>query len=140
MGHHSEIRVRYKETDQMGVVHHGNYLTWFEVGRTDMLRHFGPGYRAVEESGLLLPVTDVSLSYHKPALYDDLITIDTKLISYTGIRMTFHYTVKREEDVLVTGVTKHCWTTKSLKPVRLKHVSLELHQLMTDVLEENSDD
>lgn len=130
MKYSTEIRVRYKETDQMGVVHHGNYLTWFEVGRTEMLRQLGNGYRAVEEQGLLLPVTDASLSYHKPAFYEDLVTIETELHDYTGIRLVFHYRVVCHDDLLATGETKHCWTNKELKPVRLKKHSLELHELM----------
>lgn len=135
----TEIRVRYQETDQMGVVHHGNYLTWFEVGRTEMLRQFGGGYRAVEEQGLLLPVTSVTVNYHKPALYDDLVSIQTELLEYTGIRLVFGYRVTRDQDVLVTGQTQHCLTNKELKPLRLKKHSIELHHQLLQLLGHEDD-
>lgn len=132
----TEFRVRYKETDQMGVVHHGNYLTWFEVGRTEMIRHFWGGYRAIEEQGFMLPVTKATLNYHKPALYDDLIRIQTQIVDYTGVRLVFGYKVMRDHEVLVTGETHHCWTNKALKPLSLKKHSLELHQLLVQLMEQ----
>ena len=77
--HQSQLRVRYEETDQMGVVYHANYLTWFEIGRTELIRALGYPYRKIEEKGLLLPVTEADLKFRKPAHYDDLIGIYTRV-------------------------------------------------------------
>ncbi len=71
----TEIRVRYAETDQMGVVHHANYLVWFEIGRTNHMRHLGVSYRQLEERGVRLPVVEAVLRYRAPARYDDLVRI-----------------------------------------------------------------
>ena len=73
-----KFRVRYGETDQMGVVYHGNYAQYFEMGRTDWLREMGFSYRLMEESGIILPVVSISINYKKSARYDDLITVKTK--------------------------------------------------------------
>ncbi|MDQ0337855.1 acyl-CoA thioester hydrolase [Caldalkalibacillus uzonensis] len=128
------LRVRYQETDQMGVVHHANYIKWFEIGRTELLRQLGTDYRRVEEQGLLLPVIEVTCQYKKPALYDDEIHIITTVSDYTGVKLTFAYEVYRGEELLVTGTTAHCWTTPQLKPVNLKKAWPELHQLIASCI------
>ncbi|EGL82115.1 4-hydroxybenzoyl-CoA thioesterase [Caldalkalibacillus thermarum TA2.A1] len=127
----ASLRVRYQETDQMGVVHHANYIKWFEVGRTELLRELGTDYRTVEEQGLLLPVIEVTCQYKKPALYDDEILILSRVSKYTGVKLTFAYEVYRGDELLVTGTTTHCWTTPQFKPVNLKKAWPELHQLIT---------
>src|SRR5690606_715552 len=77
--HEIEIRVRYQETDAMGVLHHANYFTYFEMGRTELLRAQGYDYRSLEENGLLMVVVAISCRYRRPARYDDLLTLRTKL-------------------------------------------------------------
>lgn len=124
------VRVRYQETDQMGVVYHGNYLNWFEVGRTELLRDLGESYLTVEIKGLMLPVMEVVISYQKPAKYDDLLQIRTRIIHYSGVKLTFSYEIWREEERLVTGESAHCWTNHDLKPVNLKRKWVELHDLI----------
>lgn len=131
--HSTPIRVRYVETDQMGIVHHSIYLHWFEVGRTEWLRAAGFSYRKVEEQGLLLPVLETKLTYTKPAFYEDVVQVKTRLDEYNGIRVTFAYTVVRGEERLVTGVTRHCFTNQALHPVRPKKVWPEFHRILTEV-------
>ena len=77
--HLHPLRVRYQETDQMGVVYYANYLTWFEIGRTEFVRHFGTTYREIEAKGLLLPVVDAECSYLSPARYDDRVAVCTTI-------------------------------------------------------------
>ena len=104
----SVIRVRYAETDQMGVAYHGNYFAWFEVGRTDLLRSKGVTYKDLEAEGLHLPVIEAEARFVRPALYDDVLEIRTEVAGLSGARVTFAYEVRRAgESVLATGKTMH---------------------------------
>ncbi len=118
----SEIRVRYQETDQMGVVYHGNYFTWFEVGRTDFLRKIGYTYKGMEKKNVMLPVIEVQCNYKEPAKYDDEIIIKTKIKNIKGIRITFEYSLIRKSDkcLIATGITIHAFVDNNLKPLNFK--------------------
>jgi acyl-CoA thioester hydrolase len=131
--HITPLRVRFGETDQMGVVYHTHYLNWFEIGRTEMLRSKGRTYREIEEEGLRLPVLKAACQFHKPALYDDEIEIHTLLETYTGVKMNFSYEIFRGEEWLASGHTSHCWTNADFKPVHLRKVAPELHQLFENI-------
>ncbi|NGQ94846.1 acyl-CoA thioesterase [Brevibacillus sp. SYP-B805] len=135
----TEIRVRYSETDQMGVVYHANYLHWFEVGRTDFLRGAGFSYRELEEQGLLLPVTDASLSYKQPARYDDVVVVRTCISRLTPLRLAFGYEITRPGDgqLLVTGETMHVFTNAAFKPVRLSRQLPELYAWLEEAYHAN---
>ena len=98
--HQIEIRVRYNETDSMGFVHHANYFTYFELGRTELLRASGGNYRRMEESGLLVVVVRASCKYQRPAKYDDLLTIKTKITRITAAKIEHEYQVFRGEEQL----------------------------------------
>lgn len=113
----TEIRVRYAETDQMGIVHHANYLVWFEVGRSDLCRQKGFSYREMEEENSLLVVAEARLRYKSPAFYDDLITIHTQVAEVRSRSIRFIYKVYRaaDETVLVEGETTHLVTDKQKK-------------------------
>ncbi len=100
--HIEKIRVRYSETDQMGVVYHGNYLPYFEIGRVEWLRNKGISYKALEESHVMLPIASLTLNYKKPARYDDLLTVKTKFKSYSGVKIEFECEILNEEDELLT--------------------------------------
>lgn len=91
----SEIRVRYGETDQMGVAYHAHYLVWCEVARTDFIRTLGFTYAAMERQGILLAVAEASLRYHASAKYDDLVRVETRLEGVQSRSMTFHYDLRR---------------------------------------------
>lgn len=93
-----QLRVRYAETDQMGVVYHANYLAWCEVGRTELMRQLGFPYAELEKTGTLLVVAEASLRYHAPARYDDLVWVDTAVESVRSRAVTFEYRIAREEN------------------------------------------
>lgn len=127
------LRVRYQETDQMGVVHHANYINWFEMGRTEWLREKGFDYVNVEKKGLLLPVIQVHCDYIKPAHYDDEVTIIATLGSYSGVRLSFQYNIYRNKDHLLKGHSMHCWTDTFFRPVSLKKKWPDLHQVLLNI-------
>ncbi|MEC0128840.1 acyl-CoA thioesterase [Paenibacillus pabuli] len=151
----ARLRVRYQESDQMGVVYHANYLNWFEIGRTEMIRQMGYTYRKMEEQGLLLPVTGLDVKYHKPARYDDEIIIFTRIAAFSGLRLNYEYDIRRmtadldgqlgigervwssEESLpgerLVTGSTQHVWVNGDWKPVRLDKTASELYSALEKV-------
>lgn len=115
------VRVRYAETDQMGIAWHGEYLAWFEVGRTDLLRGCGCTYRELEAQGLRLPVIEVRARYLRPALYDDVLEIHTRLTDLGRARVSFDYEVRREgtEGPLATGSTSHAAIDLRGRPRRI---------------------
>jgi acyl-CoA thioester hydrolase len=92
----SRFRVRYAETDQMGVVYHANYLVWCEVGRTDYIRRFGTTYAKLETQGIRLAVTEAALRYHAGATYDDPIVVETRLVSVRSRSIVFSYEIRHE--------------------------------------------
>lgn len=131
------IRVRYGETDQMGVVYHGNYYTWFEVGRSEFFNSLGYTYKKLEEEGVILPVIRSSCEYIKPARYYDEIIIRTKISLLKGVRVSFDYEVIRKEDnvLLAKGKTEHAFVDKSLKPVKIKKVNKKVWELLKNCMD-----
>jgi acyl-CoA thioester hydrolase len=108
--HDTKIRVRYAETDQMGVVYHSNYLIWFEVGRVEIMRSLGFDYRRMEiEDDCYLVVADAHCRFHHPARYDELITVRTRILEAKNRVLKFGYEILREKDeqLLATGETTH---------------------------------
>lgn len=95
-------RVRYAETDQMGVVYHGNYAVFFEMGRVEWLRNMGVSYKSMEENGIMLPVVSLTMNYKKPARYDDLLTVKTIFKSQTSVKIEFDYEIYNEKGELLT--------------------------------------
>ncbi|MEZ4802896.1 MAG: thioesterase family protein [Gelidibacter sp.] len=101
-----ELRVRYGETDQMGVVYHGNYAQYFEVGRVEWLRKFGVSYKQMEDNGIMLPVISLNINYKKSARYDDLIKVKTQLVKIPSATIEFDYEIVDEKNqLLATGNT-----------------------------------
>ena len=119
--HTVTARVRDGETDQMGVVYHANYLSFFEVARTELIRLRGVAYSALEEGGLRLMVTEAAMQYHSPGRYDDVLAITTRLAESGPARVRFDYEVRREgeEEVLVTGHTVLASIGEDGRPCRL---------------------
>jgi acyl-CoA thioester hydrolase len=116
----SPVRVRYAETDQMGVVYYANYFVWFEVGRTDLLRTLGSTYRQLEAEGLSLPVIEASCRYAAPCLYDDELVVVTRGRLLSPIRVAFDYAVERTDGtVAASGRTEHAGIGRDGKPRRL---------------------
>ena len=114
----ARVRVRYAETDQMGVVYHSNYLIWFEVGRVELIRSMGLDYKRMEaEEGCGIAVVDVHVRYRAPARYDDELVVETRLLAARGAVIRFGYRVLRVEDgvLLCEGETMHVVVGKDMK-------------------------
>ena len=100
------FRVRYSETDQMGVVYHGNYAQYLEMGRVEWLRSLGTSYKKMEENGIMLPVISLHVEFKKPAVYDDLITVRTSLKKTPSVRIEFDFEIRNEVgEILVLANT-----------------------------------
>lgn len=115
-----QIRVGYKDTDAMGVVHHSNYLVYYEIARTEMLRRLGSTYKIMEAGGIMMPVLEVSSKYYASAKYDDLLTVKVRVPEMPGVRMTFEYEIFNEAGELlntgrVTLVFIHTETRKATR-------------------------
>jgi len=115
----TRVRVRYAETDRMGVVYHSNYLVWFEIGRTDWLRDTGWSYREMEAEGVMLPVLEAHCEYRQPARYDDDLEIRTQATRLTPVRLRFDYEIVRGDQILAAGYTVHCPLDTNGRPCRL---------------------
>ncbi len=115
----TQVRVRYGEVDRMGVAYHGHYLVYFEQGRTELLRSLGVTYRAVEEAGTLLMVVEAAVKYERPAHYDDLLTVRTRLTQVRRVRLSFEYEVLRDGIRLATGHTVLAAADANGRPRRL---------------------
>lgn len=100
--HQIEVRVRYSETDQMGVVYHGNYIPYFEIGRVEWLRNKGVSYKSLEDSGIALPIVSMTLNYKKPARYDDLLFVTTKFKRCSSVKIEFDCEIHSEQGELLT--------------------------------------
>ena len=118
--HKTSYRVIYGDTDKMGVVYHANYLRWFEMGRAEMFRSLGLTYKAIEEKGIFLPVSEVHCKYIASAQYDDMLIIETTIDSTVRAGMKFDYRILRQSDekLLVTGCTKHACMNAEGRVVR----------------------
>ena len=127
--HRSHVRVRYAETDRMGVAYYANYLVWFEVARTDFLREFGVRYRDLERDGILLPVSDVQLRLMAGARYDDDLAVDCWLESVRSRQVVFGYVVHHVEDgetknAAAQGTTALMCVDEEMTPRRLPEAVL----------------
>lgn len=118
--HSANVRVLYKDTDQMGFVYYANYLVWFELGRAELMRYVGFPYQQVEALGVFLPVSRCSCNYKAPAHYDDLLRIETSVMEITDVSITFAYKIYRNEtnELLTIGETKHAFVDSNGKLVR----------------------
>lgn len=123
----TKIRVRYQETDNMGVVYYGNYFTWFEVARTEYFRSFGIAYTDLEKRDVYLLVASASCKYKSPARYDDLVSVRTWISEMKNTSLKFEYKISVEERVLATGESVHVFTDKSFKPIRIPEEIKKLH-------------
>lgn len=139
MYYHKEfIRPRYEETDQMGVIYHGNYITWFEQARSGFFRALGYPYKRLEDEGFWIPVIEVGCKYIKPALYDEEVYVKTSIKEFGGVRITLNYDVHcaESDELLVSGFTKHATTDKQLRPISLKKKCKEIYDLIIKSMEE----
>ena len=115
----TKVRVRYAETDKMGYCYYGNYATYFEVARVEMLRSLGMSYKQMEDNGILLPVLDFQIKYLKPAFYDEELTIQTRIEEIPKVRITFHYETynSKEEKINFASTTLVFVDDETKKPM-----------------------
>ena len=114
-----KARVLYADTDQMGVVNHATYLRWFEASRASYMRRRGSAYSVVEQDGLQLPVVEAHLNYLKPARYDDVISIEAWVADLGLAQLRFEYEIRRDDEPLVRGFTRHAAVSPAGRPTRL---------------------
>jgi acyl-CoA thioester hydrolase len=120
--HEARLRVRYAETDQMGVVYHANYLVWMEIGRVELVRSLGIAYKDLEEKeGLCLAVIEANCRYLHPARYDQEIIVETEVANATARTVEFAYRIRSADPdrLLAQGSTKHMWLDQNFRPTRL---------------------
>ena len=131
-------RLNYYETDQMGIIHHSNYIRFFEEARLDMMKKVGLDYRIMEEMGIIIPVTFAECKYLLPLHFDEEIVIHTRMTKYDGIKMEVTYEIYHEDsDVLCTvGKTGHCFLDRDLKPIRMKRKYPELYAKLKEMVEQ----
>lgn len=127
----TKFRVRYAETDRMGYAYYGNYAAWFEVGRVELLRKSGMSYREMEDHGIILPVRDMHVRYHKPAKYDEVVELHTTLKKLRGPRIVFDYLLTNEkgEKLCTAEITLVFVDVESGKPV---HSPKEVEEAFSD--------
>ena len=123
----TNLRVRYSETDQMGIVYHAHYLVWFEIGRTEWCRAAGVPYAAMERAGLFIPVTRVDCAFRGRASYDDPVTVQTRMTELGSRGCTFAYEVTgAERQRLADGATKHVFTDAAGRVIRGSEATLRV--------------
>ena len=121
-----KIKVRYCETVQMGLVHHGSYINYFEEARISWISNLGLSYSEMEKSGIILPVSKLNVSYLRPAYFDDDLVVNVELAELPTSRLIFNYTIKNKDEVVVTGTTVLAFLNKETKkPVRCPDYMLE---------------
>ncbi|PKL07041.1 MAG: acyl-CoA thioesterase [Spirochaetae bacterium HGW-Spirochaetae-9] len=129
-------KTQYYETDQMGVVHHSNYIRWFEEARTDLLEQAGLGYDKMEERGIIVPVLAASCEYKSSVRYGETVAIIPKVEAYTGLRLTISYRVldASSGELRAAGETRHAFLDRDFRPSSLKRSHPDVDELMNTLL------
>jgi acyl-CoA thioester hydrolase len=133
-------RAHYYETDQMGIVHHSNYIRWFEEARLDYMKQAGLNYEKIEEDGILMPVTYVNCRYLIPLRFDEVAEIITKMVLFNGVRLSFQYEIYRKDTgkLAVKGESGHCFLdAASRRPLNLQKRRSDLYQLAQIIISVN---
>lgn len=130
-----ERPVHYYETDQMAIVHHSNYIRWFEEARLNLMEQMGVHYKNLEDKHILIPVVDVSCKYLISAKYGDTVSIQPILTEYTGVKLCFRYEVRHAQTdaLLATGTSTHCFLNDQRRPISLKRCDPQLHNLFAQL-------
>lgn len=132
-----EHEAQYYETDQMGIIHHSNYIRWFESARIQYLKEIGIDYRKCEEMGFMSPVMEVTCSYKSMVRFGDTVQIFTRFEEYSGVKFYVSYEVRDKVtgELRTTGRSKHCFTDKNGKPISLKRSFPEIHEKFMEAIE-----
>lgn len=120
-------KINYYETDKMAIVHHSNYIRFFEEARLDMIDQFDLNYRKMEDMGIIIPVMSVDCKYIVPLCFDDEVQIHTKIVKFDGIKMEIAYEIYRDDVLCTTGHSGHCFLDKDMKPFRMKRLYPDLY-------------
>ena len=120
-------KINYYETDKMAIVHHSNYIRFFEEARLDMMDQFDLNYRKMEDMGIIIPVMSVDCKYIVPLCFDDEVQIHTKIVKFDGIKMEIAYEIYRDDVLCTTGHSGHCFLDKDMKPFRMKRLYPDLY-------------
>ena len=134
-----EHHAKYYETDQMGIIHHSNYIKWMEEARLDLMDQIGLNYKQMEEMEIISPVLSISVEYHSMVHFDDTVVIQTKLVKYTGIKMEVEYimTDKETGELRTTAYSSHCFLNRSGKPISIKRSYPELDTKFFEMKDES---
>ncbi|MDP4177487.1 MAG: thioesterase family protein [Bacillota bacterium] len=135
----TNVRVRYVETDQMGVVHHSKYYVYFELAREDYIKETGIEYRQMEEEGLMMPLVESQCKYYVGAKYFDELEIETKMLEISAVKVVFEYIVRRKADgeLIAKGKTVQAFVDKNtFKVINLKKSNIDLWNKMKKLMEE----
>ena len=129
-------KVKYYETDKMGVTHHSNYIRWMEEARVDFLDKIGFSYRKLEEMGAISPVIGVECEYKISTQFDDVVEIKVEVLEFRGVKLTFKYTMTdvNSGKIVAVGKTKHCFLNQENKPIILKKEFPELSKKLTELV------
>ncbi|MBR5508826.1 MAG: acyl-CoA thioesterase [Lachnospiraceae bacterium] len=133
-------QAQYYETDQMGIIHHSNYIRWMEEARIAYMDEMAFPYKAVEEAGIISPVLSVQCDYKSMTHFGDRVAIEVKLTSYNGLKYTISYVMRDEKtgEVRAEGTSGHCYLNKDGRPVSVKKVLPDLHEKMMAMLEDKA--
>lgn len=127
---------KYYETDQMGIIHHSNYIRWFEEARIDYMNQIGLTYKKMEEDGIISPVLEINCKYLRMMYFDDIATINVYIKEYTGVRFMIEYEIYNQDNILcTTGSSKHCFTDRNGRPISLKKFKPEYDQLFKQFIQ-----
>lgn len=135
-----ERRAHYYETDQMGMIHHANYVHWMEEARIDYLDQVGMGYKSMEEAGVYSPVLKISCQYKKMVYFDDIVRVHMKLTKYNGVKYTISYRMvdKKTGEIRTLAESDHCFLTAEGRPMDLKRSHPEFDEVMKRLLDVES--
>lgn len=135
---HSYIRkVKYYETDKMGITHHSNYIRWMEEARMDFIKSLGYGMKRLESEGVMSPVVSLECKYKHPTTFDDTIKIEVKAVKYTGVRLCLSYTMINTETgtEIFTAKSSHCFIDEAKKPIAVKKHFPEFDEILKSLTE-----
>lgn len=127
-------KVNYHETDKMGITHHSNYIKFMEEARLDFLERLGFGYARLESEGIVSPVISIECEYKKPTTFNDIISVEVKITSLKGVRLEVEYVMRRQDEVVCTGKSRHCFLSVTGKPIALKRQFPELYSTLEKFL------
>ena len=129
-------KVQYYETDKMGITHHSNYIKWMEEARVDWLEKIGWGFDKLESLGMISPVVEIHCKYINSTIFNDIVEIKVKIKEYKGVKLIVEYEMinTKTNELVAIGESKHCFTTKEGKPIRIKKQYPDFNKALLDEL------